>query len=402
MNLLKKAEILAKISLNDFHKFSMRHIGPTEKDQKEMLKALDLNSLDDLIAKTVPASIRVKNKIQIEEIESEAEVLSVLKKIAEKNKVYRSLLGLGYSDTLVPNVILRNVFENPGWYTQYTPYQAEIAQGRLEAILNFQTMTIDLTGLPVANASLLDEATACAEAMTMSQTLNAESSRKVFYVSSSLHPQNIEVIRTRALPLKIEVKLFDSKSFKPGSDMFGVIFQYPDTLGTIDSSIQTKIAEAKKSGLIVTLAADPLSLMILKSPGTLGADIAVGSFQRFGVPMGFGGPSAAYLACKDEFKRSMPGRIVGLSKDARGKPAIRLALQTREQHIRREKATSNICTSQVLLAVMSSMYAIYHGSKGLTQIAKKTHGFAVLLSRAVKELGYTLTGTSFFDNVSKH
>ncbi len=378
----------------------MRHIGPDENEQKEMLNALDLNSLDDLVLKTVPESIRIQKPIQVEEICSEEEVLARLKKIASKNKVYRSLIGLGYNDTIVPNVILRNILENPGWYTQYTPYQAEIAQGRLEAILNFQTMTIDLTGLPVANASLLDEATACAEAMAMSHALNPGDAKKTFYISSKLHPQNQEVVETRARPLGIKISYFDDSNFKPDASMFGVLFQYPDTNGVIDSDIEGKIKLAKQAGLIVTISADPLALLLVKSPGTLGADIAVGTFQRFGVPMGFGGPSAAYLACKEEFKRSMPGRIVGLSKDVRGKPAIRLALQTREQHIRREKATSNICTSQVLLAVMSSMYAVYHGPKGMTQIAKRVHGFTVLFGMAVEKLGYKKLSNSFFDTVS--
>ena len=399
-NTSKKAEILEKISFQAWHNFSMRHIGPDENEQKEMLNALDLNSLDDLVLKTVPESIRIQKPIQVEEICSEEEVLARLKKIASKNKVYRSLIGLGYNDTIVPNVILRNILENPGWYTQYTPYQAEIAQGRLEAILNFQTMTIDLTGLPVANASLLDEATACAEAMAMSHALNPGDAKKTFYISSKLHPQNQEVVETRARPLGIKISYFDDSNFKPDASMFGVLFQYPDTNGVIDSDIEGKIKLAKQAGLIVTISADPLALLLVKSPGTLGADIAVGTFQRFGVPMGFGGPSAAYLACKEEFKRSMPGRIVGLSKDVRGKPAIRLALQTREQHIRREKATSNICTSQVLLAVMSSMYAVYHGPKGMTQIAKRVHGFTVLFGMAVEKLGYKKLSNSFFDTVS--
>ena len=399
-NTSKKAEILEKISFGDLHNFSMRHIGPSENEQKEMLKTLDLKSLDELVSKTVPPSIRIKKPLEIEEIESETEVLNRLKKIAAKNKVYRSLLGLGYSDTITPNVILRNILENPGWYTQYTPYQAEIAQGRLEALLNFQTLTIELSGLPIANASLLDEATACAEAMGMAHAINSDSSKKIFYVSSGLHPQNIEVIQTRAQPLGIQIELFDLKTFIPTKEMFGVIFQYQDTSGSIDADLEKKIAIAKEAGLAVTLVADPLAILLLKSPGTIGADIAIGSFQRFGVPIGFGGPHAAYLACKDEYKRNMPGRIVGLSKDARGKPAIRLALQTREQHIRREKATSNICTSQVLLAVMASMYAAYHGPKGLQQIAKRTHGFAVLLSNAVEKLGYKRYSQFFFDTLT--
>ena len=393
----KKAEILEKYLLSDYHSFPMRHIGPSESEKKEILKTLDVNSLDQLIAETIPESIRVKKPINIETIESEVEVLAVLKKIASKNSVYRSLIGLGFHDTITPSVIQRNIFENPGWYTQYTPYQAEIAQGRLEALLNFQTMTADLTGLPISNGSLLDEATASAEAMAMSK---AGSDRNTFYVSERLHPQNIAVIQTRAKPLKINIKLFSANEYAPDESMFGVIFQYPDTLGEIDSKIEEKIKSAKEKGLLVTVVADPLALTLLKSPGAIGADIAIGSFQRFGVPMGFGGPSAAYMACKDEFKRSLPGRIVGLSKDVRGNPAIRLALQTREQHIRREKATSNICTSQVLLAVMASMYAVYHGPKGLTQIAKKIHGIANLFATELKSLGFEILTENFFDTVA--
>jgi glycine dehydrogenase len=399
----KKAEILEKISFDDFQTFSMRHIGPSEKEQKELLKALDLNSLDDLVSKTIPESIRIEKEIQVPvyiKQNQEEEALQQIKKIASKNKVYRSFIGMGFSDTVTPGVILRNVLENPGWYTQYTPYQAEIAQGRLEALLNFQTLTIDLTGLPVANASLLDEATACAEAMGMAFSLKGSAERNVFYVSENLHPQNIDVIRTRAKPMKIEVKTFKYSDYAPTEKMFGAIFQYPDTQGAVDGRIEGWIKSAQDKGLVVSLSADPLSLMVLKSPGSLGADIAIGSFQRFGVPMGFGGPSAAYLACKDEFKRNMPGRIVGLSKDAKGKPAIRLALQTREQHIRREKATSNICTSQVLLAVMASMYAVYHGPKGLTQISKRVHGLTVLLAKAIEASGFPLVSKTFFDTVS--
>ncbi len=396
----KKAEILQKIDWADFHTFSMRHIGPTEKDQKEMLNALDLNSLDELVAQTVPASIRTETPLAVDSLPGESAVLRELGRVAAKNRVMRSLIGLGFHDNIIPPVIQRNILENPGWYTQYTPYQAEIAQGRLEAILNFQTLVTDLTGLPVANASLLDEATACAEAMAMSKAIHPDAGRNVFAVSSGLHPQNIEVIRTRARPLGIEIELFDEGSFQVSDKQFGCLFQYPDTSGRIDPGLPQKIAAAKAAGIVVTVAADPLALLILKSPGTLGADIAVGSMQRFGVPMGFGGPSAAYMSCKDEFKRSLPGRIVGLSKDARGKPAIRLALQTREQHIRREKATSNICTSQVLLAVMSSMYAVYHGPEGLLRIAKRIHGGAILLSRAIHQAGFSLHSESFFDTVT--
>ncbi len=393
----KNTGIFEKIALTDHHTFSMRHIGPDAKETAEILQYLGMNSLDQLIDRTVPESIRVKKPISVETIEDESEVLKVLGKIASKNKVNRSMLGLGYYDTITPSVIQRNILENPGWYTQYTPYQAEIAQGRLEALLNFQTMTADLTGFPVANASLLDEATACAEAMTMSR---AGSEKNVFYVSERLHPQNIAVIETRAKPLKIKIEYFSEESFAPNDTMYGAIFQYPDTLGVIDGKIEAKIKMAKDKGLLITLVADPLSLLLLKSPGELGADIAVGSFQRFGVPMGFGGPSAAYMACKEEFKRSMPGRIVGLSKDVKGKPAIRLALQTREQHIRREKATSNICTSQVLLAVMASMYAVYHGPEGLKQIARKIHGFAKLFSDSVQSAGLHVVSGLFFDTVT--
>ncbi len=396
----KKAEILEKISFAESHSFSDRHIGPTAPDQLEMLKTLGLRSLDELVAKTVPESIRIKSPLAITPAANETDVLVSLKKIASKNTVHRSLLGLGFYDCITPNVILRNILENPGWYTQYTPYQAEIAQGRLEALLNFQTMTIDLTGLPVANASLLDEATACAEAMAMSLALSQDPARKTFYVSKGLHPQNREVIRTRAEPLGVTVREFSAGEFSPDASMFGAIFQYPDTHGGIAGGIEGQIRKAKEQGLMVTVATDPLALLLLKSPGSLGADVAVGSFQRFGVPMGFGGPSAAFLSCKEDFKRTMPGRIVGLSKDLRGKPAIRLALQTREQHIRREKATSNICTSQVLLAVMASMYAVYHGPAGLTRIAKRVHGFAALLARAIEQSGFTLAHREFFDTVT--
>lgn len=399
-NSSKKAEILEEISFQDAYTFPMRHIGPSEEEQTQMLHDLELKKFSELVDRTVPASIQIKNAIKVETIESETEVLKKLKTIASQNKVYRSLIGMGFHDTHTPHVILRNVLENPGWYTQYTPYQAEIAQGRLEALLNFQTMTIDLTGLPVANASLLDEATACAEAMHMMYALKGSPSKAVYYVSDRTHPQNIEVIRTRAKPLNIEVKLFSYENYVPEDNMFGVLFQYPDTFGSIEERLPGWINEAHDKGALVTVSSDPLALMLLKSPGSLGADIAVGTFQRFGVPMGYGGPAAAYFACRDEFKRSMPGRIVGLSKDQRGNPAIRLALQTREQHIRREKATSNICTSQVLLAVMSSMYAVYHGPKGLTAIAKRVHGFTTLLAGLAEKLGFELLSKKQFDTVT--
>jgi glycine dehydrogenase len=396
----KETKSPEKKGKNLFHQsmgFTERHIGPNQDEQQEMLRFIGMNSMDELIQQTIPAPIRIKKPIEVETIQGETEVLEKLKKIANKNKVYRSLIGMGYYETITPAVIQRNIFENPGWYTQYTPYQAEIAQGRLEALLNFQTLTADLTGLPVSNASLLDEATACAEAMAMSK---AGSERNVFYVSDQLHPQNIAVIQTRAKPLNIDVKLFSESNYQPDEKVFGVVFQYPDTFGRIDPNIEAKIAMAKSKAIQVTLVTDPLALMLLKSPGALGADIAVGSFQRFGVPIGFGGPSAAFMSCKEDFKRNLPGRIVGLSKDVKGKPAIRLALQTREQHIRREKATSNICTSQVLLAVMASMYAVYHGPDGLKSIAKKVHLLAKLFHHNLEKAGISTLSNQFFDTVS--
>jgi glycine dehydrogenase len=396
----KKAEILEEIRFQDQHPFAVRHIGPSEADQQEMMKELEIRRYEELVDFALPTAIQSQRPLQLEPAMTESEALEKIRALASQNKVVRSLIGIGFHDNFTPPVILRNILENPGWYTQYTPYQAEIAQGRLEALLNFQTMTIDLTGLPVANASLLDEATACAEAMAMMYALRKEPTRNVFYVSDRLHPQNLEVIRTRAKPLKIEVKPFSYETYAPDEKMFGVIFQYPDTFGSVDERLSQWIQSAHQSGLLVAVTADPLALMVLKSPGSLGADIAVGTFQRFGVPMGFGGPAAAYFACRDEFKRSMPGRIVGLSKDARGKPAIRLALQTREQHIRREKATSNICTSQVLLAVMSSMYAVYHGPEGLTTQARRVHGYAVALAQLIEKLGYELVARNYFDTVS--
>ncbi len=397
-NVTKKPEILSKINFKDSENFSKRHVGPRAKEIQEMLNVLDIKSLEELVSKTVPTSILQKKELKLDESFSEAKTLEHLRSIANQNQVYRSLIGMGYSDTLTPSVILRNILENPGWYTQYTPYQAEIAQGRLEALLNFQTLTVDLTGLPIANASLLDEATACAEAMTMSHALKAD--RNIFEVSENLHPQNKAVIETRAEPLGIKIKYFKDAEFSPSRESFGAIFQYPNTWGEVDPQIEAKVKQARELGLLVTLVADPLALVLLKSPGAIGADIAVGSFQRFGVPMGFGGPHAAYMSCKEEFKRNIPGRIVGLSKDQFGNPAVRLALQTREQHIRREKATSNICTSQVLLAIMASMYAVYHGSEGLIEIAKRIQGFAQVLAKVLQKLNFQNLPTAFFDTVA--
>lgn len=379
--------------------FADRHIGPSPQEVEKMLSSLKLSSLDSLIDQTVPNSIlRRSPSALIHPSSSEEKVLEELRALAKKNRVARCLFGLGYHDTVTPLVIQRNILENPGWYTQYTPYQAEIAQGRLEALLNFQTLVSDLTGLPVANASLLDEATAAAEAMAMSYSLRKSDERKKFYLHPEVHPNTVHVLRTRAEPLGIEVVLGDSAASNISTDFFGALFQYPGTHGLIEDPAHF-VDASHKAGALVTFACDPLSLVMLKSPGAWGADVAVGSMQRFGVPMGFGGPAAAFFATKDEYKRSIPGRIVGVSKDIRGKMAIRLALQTREQHIRREKATSNICTAQVLLAVMSSMYAVYHGPKGIRAIAERVHGSAKRLAKAIEATGQFTVSSEIFDTL---
>ena len=339
--------------------FRQRHIGPSSDEVQQMLDVLGLATLDALIDRTVPQAIRQKLSLKLGTDRSEYVALAQLKEIASKNQVFRSFIGMGYYDCITPPVIGRNILENPGWYTAYTPYQPEIAQGRLEALLNFQTMIIDLTGLEIANASLLDEATAAAEAMTMSYGL-CKTKAKAFFVSHNCHPQTIEVVQTRALPLGIDVIVGDHQTFEFDVPVFGVLLQYPASDGTI-YDYRAFVDRAHTVGALVTVAADPLSLTLLTPPGEWGADIAVGSTQRFGIPLGYGGPHAAYFATKEEYKRQVPGRIVGVSKDIHGKLALRLALQTREQHIRRDKATSNICTAQVLLAVMASMYAVYHG-----------------------------------------
>ena len=365
--------------------FVRRHIGPNQSETKEMLALLGFENLDRLADAAVPKRIRLAKKLELPEPLSEFEALAELKKIAGQNKVFRSFIGLGYYDCITPPVIQRNVLENPGWYTQYTPYQAEISQGRLECLLNFQTMVTDLTALDIANASLLDEATACAEAMTLSHAL--KDGRNVFFVSENCHPQNIEVVQTRAKALGIEVIVGSHEKFQFNEKVFGALVQYPDTFGAIHD--YSPFAEkAHKAGALVTVATDLLALTLIKPPGEFGADIAVGSAQRFGVPLGYGGPHAAFFATRDEFKRHMPGRIVGVSKDSRGKPALRLALQTREQHIRREKATSNICTAQALLANMASLYAVYHGPEGLKKIAQRVHLLADRLCGGDHEQGY--------------
>ena len=379
--------------------FVRRHIGPNETEAKEMLGLFGFKNLDDLANAAVPQAIRLDKKLNLPAAKSEFEALAELKKIASENKVFRSFIGMGYYDCITPPVIQRNVLENPGWYTQYTPYQAEISQGRLECLLNFQTMVADLTALPVANASLLDEATACAEAMTMSHAL--KDGRNVFFVSENSHPQNIEVVRTRAKALGIELIVGDHETFQFNEKVFGALVQYPDTFGAIHD-FGPFVQEAHKAGALVTVATDLLALTLIKPPGEFGADIAVGSAQRFGVPMGYGGPHAAFFATRDEFKRQIPGRIVGVSKDSRGKPALRLALQTREQHIRREKATSNICTAQALLANMAALYAVYHGPEGLKKIAKRVHHLAKILAAGLKKLGHPLIDETFFDTISVH
>jgi glycine dehydrogenase len=377
--------------------FAPRHIGPNSDDIQLMLKVLGFPSLDALIDKTVPQTIRLKQPLKLPEAESEYAALASLKKVAAKNQVFRSYIGMGYYDTITPPVIGRNILENPGWYTAYTPYQPEIAQGRLEALLNFQTLIIDLTGLEIANASLLDEATAAAEAMSLSYGV-CKNQANAYFVSHDCHPQTIDVLQTRAKPLGIKIIVGDHQTFDFDQPIFGAVLQYPATDGTI-YDYRAFIEKAHAKGALVTVAADPLSLTLLTPPGEFGADIAVGSTQRFGIPLGFGGPHAAYFATKEEYKRLVPGRIVGVSKDAQGKPALRLALQTREQHIRREKATSNICTAQVLLAVMASMYAVYHGPAGLKQIAENIHSLTVLLAQGLKRLGYSVVSESFFDTL---
>ena len=381
--------------------FVHRHIGPNEHEAKEMLALFGFKNLDDLADNAVPKKIRLEKKLNLPAAKTEFEALADLKKIASENKVFRSFIGMGYYDCITPPVIQRNVLENPGWYTQYTPYQAEISQGRLECLLNFQTMVADLTALPVANASLLDEATACAEAMTMSHAV--KDGRNVFFVSENCHPQNIEVVRTRAKALGIEIIVGQHEKFQFNDKVFGALVQYPDTFGAIHD-YSSFIEQAHKTSTLVTVATDLLALTLIKPPGEFGADIAVGSAQRFGVPLGYGGPHAAFFATRDEFKRQIPGRIVGVSKDTRGKPALRLALQTREQHIRREKATSNICTAQALLANMAALYAVYHGPEGLKKIAQRIRNMTICLAGGLHRYGHQVFGfnngqSKFFDTI---
>jgi len=379
--------------------FPRRHIGPDEAEVQEMLRTLGYASLEELIAATVPEGIRLHRELRLPEPRGEHELLDDLHEMASRNEVFRSFIGMGYHDCITPPVIQRNVLENPGWYTQYTPYQAEIAQGRLEALLNFQTMVADLTALPLANASLLDEATAAAEAMGMCHNLARDRGRRGFFVAEDCHPQTIAVVRTRAQPLGIEVHVGPADSADvEGQDLFGILVQYPTTDGRIvDYAALAERAHA--GGALFAVAADLLALTLLRAPGEFGADICVGSSQRFGVPLGFGGPHAAFLSTREENKRQIPGRLVGVSKDRHGHPALRLALQTREQHIRRDKATSNICTAQVLLAVMASMYAVYHGPEGLYAIARRVHRLTALLAAGLRRLGLEAGPAPFFDTL---
>ena len=387
------------VSAADAASFIPRHIGPSDADLRAMLDLLCYDSLDALIDATVPAGIRFRRPLAIHAPMTEHEALDSLRAIARRNQVYRSFLGLGYYGCFTPPVIQRNVLENPGWYTAYTPYQAEIAQGRLEALLNFQTMVMDLTGLEIANASLLDEGTAAAESMTMSYALRGKPGKETFFVSDECFPQTIAVVKTRARARGIDVVVGDWRKAPLGADVFGVLLQYPAVDGAIHDYRQF-CERAHAVDAVVTVATDLMSLVLLTPPGEWGADVCVGNSQRFGVPLGYGGPHAAFFATKDEFKRQIPGRIIGVSRDADGKPALRMALQTREQHIRREKATSNVCTAQVLLAVMASMYAVYHGPERLTAIARRIHELAATLAAGVERLGYTLTSDDYFDTIS--
>ena len=387
----------ASVALDDAGSFVPRHVGPTDADVAAMLATLGYPSLDALIDDTIPAGIRFRRALDLPAPESEHAALGRLKTIAARNRIARSFIGQGYHGTIVPPVIQRTILENPGWYTAYTPYQAEIAQGRLEALLNFQTMVIDLTGLPIANASLLDEATAAAEAMALAHAA-VPGERTAFVVASDCHPQTIEVVTTRATARGWTVRVQEPGAFDIGPDVFGVLLQYPATDGALhDHSATCEAAHA--AGALVIAATDLLALTLLAPPGEWGADIAIGSAQRFGVPMGFGGPHAAFLATKDEFKRLLPGRIIGVSRDSHGAPALRMALQTREQHIRREKATSNVCTAQVLLAVMASMYGVYHGPDGLRRIALRVRRLALALAAGLEKLGLQVLHDHWFDTL---
>ncbi len=381
-------------------KFSSRHNGPRATEVKEMLAKIGVSSVDELIDQTVPEKIRLKKPLKVGAALSEFQYMKHLRSVAKKNKVFRSYIGLGYYNTILPAVVQRNVLENPGWYTAYTPYQAEIAQGRLEAILNFQTMVIDLTGMPLANASLLDEATAAAEAMFMfynNRSKNKQNAHK-FFVSNTCFPQNIDVVKTRAVPVGIEVVIGDVNSANLDDSYFGALLQYPDINGEIND-YKDFASACKGKEIQIAVATDLLALALITPPGEWGADCVVGNSQRFGVPLGYGGPHAAFFACREDYKRLIPGRIIGVSQDAEGNSALRMALQTREQHIKREKATSNICTAQALLAIMASMYAVYHGADGIRSIAEQVHANTATVSEELKKLGYKVNTKLFFDTI---
>ena len=392
------AESVGFTGIQRLDKFINRHIGPNPEEIKEMLNAIGIDSVDSLINETIPEQIKLNKELKLEEPVTEYRFIENLKKIAAKNKVFKSYIGMGYHPAITPSVIQRNVLENPGWYTQYTPYQAEISQGRLEALMNFQTAIIDLTGLPIANASLLDEGTAAAEAMSMFHSLRKNQDANLFFVSEECFPQTIDILKTRANPLGIELVIGDHKEIKLTEEYFGLIVQYPAAQGEI-YDYREFFESASENNIYTLVAADLLSLVILIPPGEFGADAAVGNTQRFGIPMGYGGPHAAYFATKDDFKRHIPGRIIGASIDSHGNTAYRMALQTREQHIRREKATSNICTAQVLLAVMAGMYAVYHGPRGIKDISERIHKLTKILDKELKDLGFNQTNINYFDTI---
>ncbi|MGI9827591.1 aminomethyl-transferring glycine dehydrogenase [Vibrio vulnificus] len=384
-------------SLNTQHEFVGRHNGPNHADQQKMLSTINAESLDALIAQTVPAQIRLEKPMQLAEAQSEADMLASIKKFADLNQVKRTFIGQGYYNTFTPNVILRNVLENPGWYTAYTPYQPEISQGRLESLLNYQQMVMDLTGMDIANASLLDEATAAAEAMTLCQRAG-KSNSKVFFVADDVHPQTIEVIKTRAKYFGFDVVIGNVDAL-PQTEAFGALLQYPSTTGEV-RDLTDVIAQAQANKTLVSVATDLLASALVKPAGEMGADVVIGSAQRFGVPMGYGGPHAAFMATREQHKRTMPGRVIGVSIDAKGNQALRMAMQTREQHIRREKATSNICTAQALLANMASFFAVYHGEEGIRTIARRTHHMTAILAAGLTKSGYELAHNAFFDTIT--
>ncbi len=386
------------LDINYKEAFEGRHIAPNAEDTQKMLETIGVASVDQLIEETVPAKIRLKSPLNLPAAKSEFDYLKDLKLTASKNKVFRSYIGQGYNDCITPGVIQRNILENPGWYTQYTPYQAEIAQGRLQALLNYQTMVMDLTGMEIANASLLDEGTAAAEAMFMQYSTRKNDNANVFFVSEHVLPQTIDILKTRSNPLGIELLIGNHETVQLNDSIFGAIVQYPAGNGEV-YNYKAFAQSCQALSIKLTVAADIMSLVVLAPPSEFGADIVVGSSQRFGIPMGYGGPHAAFFATKEEYKRSMPGRIIGVTIDAQNGQALRMALQTREQHIRRDKATSNICTAQALLAIMASMYAIYHGPKGLQKIAGKIHGLTVSLANAITELGYQVKNKNYFDTI---